>query len=71
MPEVFQVSLDAAFAGLHGVGTIVNNMLVCGEGDTDKEVVEDYFQNLLVLLDRFREKGLKLNGKNVGSGLHL
>ena len=62
-PEIFQSCMDAAIGGLQGVGTIVDDMLVWGEGDTDEEATFDHDHNLERLLERCRQRGLKLNAK--------
>ena len=60
-PEYFQHRLDQAIEGLPGVRTVADDILITGEGDTLQEAVKDHDKNLLALLARCREKGVKLN----------
>lgn len=59
-PELFQMRLDQAIAGLRGVATIVDDMLIWGEGATDAEAEEDHDRNLLSLMIRCRQAGIKM-----------
>ena len=59
-PEYFQHCLDQAIEGLPGVCTVADDILITGEGDTLQEAVKDHDKNLLALLARCREKGVKL-----------
>lgn len=60
-PEYFQHRLDQAIEGLPGVRTVADDILITGEGDTLQEAVKDHDKNLLALLARCREKGVKLS----------
>ena len=60
-PEIFQTQLDAAINGLKGVATIVDDMIVWGEGDDDKEAELDHDRNLMKLMERCLEMGIKLS----------
>ncbi|XP_015759420.1 PREDICTED: uncharacterized protein LOC107338702 [Acropora digitifera] len=60
-PEYFQHRLDQSIEGLPGVRTVAGDILITGEGDTLQEAVKDHDKNLLALLARCREKGVKLN----------
>ena len=60
-PEEFQRRLDQALAGLNGCKTIADDILVFGCGANDDEAVKDHDENLIALLQRCREKGVKLN----------
>ena len=60
-PEYFQHRLDQAIEGLPGVRTVADDILISGEGDTVQEAVKDHDKKLLTLLERCREKGVKLN----------
>ena len=64
-PEYFQHRLDQAIEGLPGVRTVADDILITGEGDTLQDAVKDHDKNLLALLARCREKGVKLNKEKV------
>jgi transposase InsO family protein len=53
--EVFQKRLDEVLEGLEGVYNIVDDILVTGSS------VEEHDRHLVAMLDRMREKGVKLN----------
>ena len=50
-----------AIEGLPGVRTVADDILISGESDTVQEAVEDHDKKLLNLLERCREKGVRLN----------
>ena len=60
-PEEYQRRQDQVVEGLKGVHSIVDDILVYGEGDTDEEAIADHDEKLKKLLLRCRERGLKLN----------
>ena len=60
-PEEFQRRLDQALAGLNGCKAIADDILVFGCGANDDEAVKDHDENLIALLQRCQEKGVKLN----------
>uniref|UniRef100_A0A8C5QD11 Gypsy retrotransposon integrase-like protein 1 n=1 Tax=Leptobrachium leishanense TaxID=445787 RepID=A0A8C5QD11_9ANUR len=60
-PEVFQRKLNHALEGLPGIRVIADDILIVGEGETDVEAIKDHDQKLRKLLDRCRERQLKLN----------
>ena len=60
-PEYFQRKLDQNLEGLNGVIKIADDILITGRGSTMKEAVKDHDTTLLKLLDRCRERNLKLN----------
>jgi len=60
-PEYFQHCLDQAIKGLPGVRTVADDILISGDGNTVEEAVKDHDKKLLTLLERCREKGVKLN----------
>ena len=60
-PECFQRKLDQNLEGLNGVYKIADDILITGRGSTMNEAVNDHDDNLLKLLDRCRERNLKLN----------
>ena len=60
-PEEFQRRIDEALEGLEGVKAIHDDILIWGSGKNEDEAVEGHDRKLSTLLQRFREKGLKLN----------
>ena len=60
-PEEFQRRIDQALQGLPGSFAVHDDFIVWGKGATDKEASEDHDRNLKKLLERCREKGIKLN----------
>jgi len=60
-PEIFAERLNAALAGLKGIACIADDILIAGVGETEAEATADHNRNLRALLDRCREKGIKLN----------
>ena len=64
-PEEFQRRLDAAIAGLKGCKAIADDILVFGCGKTDEEATRDHDNNLKNLLERCRDKGIRLNREKV------
>ena len=64
-PEIFQACLQAALSGLKRIAVIVDDILIYGLGDT--EAMIDHNNNLKALLQRCREKNIKLNKKKLSS----
>ena len=62
-PEIFQMKLDQNLEGLKGVFKIADDILITGQGETEREADEDHDRNLKSLLDRCRERNIKLNKK--------
>ena len=61
-PEEFQRRLDQALAGLNGCKAIADDILVFGCGANDEEAVRDHDKKeLIALLQRCQDKGVKLN----------
>lgn len=60
-PEEFQRRQHQALEGLPGVKSIHDDILVIGEGKTVAEAQEDHDRNFMRLMERCREKQLKLN----------
>ncbi|CAC5422752.1 unnamed protein product [Mytilus coruscus] len=60
-PEEFQRRMDEALEGLKVVKVIHDDILIYGCGTNDKDAQEDHDKNLIGLMDRCRQKGLKLN----------
>ena len=62
-PEIFQMKLDQNLEGLKGVFKITGDILITGQGETEREADEDHDRNLKSLLDRCGERNIKLNKK--------
>ena len=62
-PEIFQMKLDQNLEGLKGVFKIADDILITGQGETEREADEDHDRNLKSLLDRCRERNIKLDKK--------
>ena len=60
-PEIFQRKLLEAPAGLNGVACIADDILIYGCGDSVELAQQDHDRNMIALLDRCRDKGIKLN----------
>ena len=61
VPECFQQKLDQCLEILKVVYKIMYDLLIIGQGDTDKEADQDHDHNFKNILDRCRTKGIKLN----------
>ena len=64
-PEEFQRRLNHALVGLKGVRTIHDDIMVFGEGSTEDEALVDHDRNLRSLMQRCRERNVKLNQAKV------
>ena len=60
-PEEYQRRQDQAIEGLPGVRSIIDDILIFGEGDTDEEAIIDHDKKFRSLMERCRERNLKLN----------
>ena len=60
-PEYFQQKLDQNLQGLPGVYRIADDILITGQDDTKEEEDKDHDANLVCLLQRCRERNIKLN----------
>ena len=60
-PEEFQRRVLEVVEGLEGIETIADDILVYGSGDAYDEALADHDKNMIALLERCREKKLKLN----------
>ena len=61
--EIFQKKLQQALSGLDGVECVADDIIVFGVGDTKEEAQENHDQRLRALLQRCREKNIRLNRK--------
>ena len=64
-PEVWQRKAHEFIEGLDGVEVVMDDFLVVGCGDTVEEAMTNHDQNLFALLDRARERNLKLNSEKI------
>jgi hypothetical protein len=60
-PEIFQQKLVECLSDLYGVECIADDILIYGCGDTVDEVRRDHDVKLIALLDRCRQKQIRLN----------
>jgi hypothetical protein len=60
-PEEFQRRVNDILLGLPGIKVIADDILVVGCGATDDEAYRDHDKNLRLLMERCKEKGLRLN----------
>ena len=60
-PEIFQARIHDALSGLKGIACIADDILIAGSGETEAEASVDHNNNLRALLQRCRERGIKLN----------
>lgn len=63
--EIFQKRLVQALEGIVGVACIADDILIYGIGDTLDEARQDHDKNLSLLLERCRQKSVKLNRDKV------
>ncbi|XP_048732746.2 uncharacterized protein K02A2.6-like [Ostrea edulis] len=59
--EEFQRRMDEALSGIHGIKAIHDDIVVYGCGNSDDEAIRDHDKKLSTLLERCREKGIKIN----------
>ena len=64
-PEEYQRRIHESLQNLNGIKDIVDDILCVGEGDTYESAVEDHDRNLIALLERCREKNIKLYPKKL------
>ena len=64
-PEEFQRRVDDALMGLPGVFAVHDDIIVWGKSDGTQNASENHDKNLKGLLNRCREKGMKLNREKV------
>ena len=68
-PEEYQRRQDQVLEGLNGIHSVADDILICGKGDTYDDAVIDHNRNLTNLMQRCKEKGLKINKSKVKLGL--
>ena len=67
--EEYQRRLHMVLDGLEGVEVIADDILVYGVGESETEARADHDRKLLELMERIREKGVKINKEKMK--LHL
>ena len=60
-PEEYQRRQDQTVEGLPGVRSIIDDILIYGEGDTEEEAITDHDVKFRTLMERCKERNLKLN----------
>ena len=61
--EEYQCRQTEALQGVPGLANVADDLLVCGYGDTMQDAIQNHIHNLTKLLNRCRQKNLKLNRK--------
>ncbi len=64
-PEEYQRRQHEVLEGLEGVVNVADDILIFGQGDSYEEAERDHDTNLIALLERCRERNLKLNPKKL------
>ena len=65
VPEEFQRRTNNTFADLKGTAVIADDLLVYGEGDDIETATTDHDKNLRSVLEKARERNLKINKEKV------
>ena len=60
-PEEFQRRMDITLEGLDGTKAIADDILVFGTGSTQEEAEKSHDERLTAVLERCRQKGVRLN----------
>ena len=60
-PEEFRRRLDECLEGLKNIAVIRDDVIIFGSGDSIEEATSLHDKAFKALLDRYRERGLKLN----------
>ncbi len=53
--------MHAALSGLKAIECTADHIFIEGAGNTEAEAMADHKRNLRALLDRYRQRGIKLN----------
>ncbi|XP_030853177.1 uncharacterized protein K02A2.6-like [Strongylocentrotus purpuratus] len=61
--EIFQKKLQQALDGLDGIECVADDIILFGVGDNREQAEKDHDRKLEALLQRCRDKGIKLNQK--------
>ena len=59
-PEFFQMKFNQNLDCLKGVHVIAGEVIAVGKGANYEEALKDHDQNMIKLLERFRERNIKL-----------
>ena len=60
-PEVFQRKMHELIEGMKGIEVVADNFIAVGYGDTFEEAAQDHDKNLLLFLQRCKERNVRLN----------
>ena len=60
-PEEFQIRIDEKLEGLDGVKAIADDILIQGDRETIEEATASHDKRQLTLLERCKQKNIKLN----------
>ena len=60
-PEEFQIGIDENLEGLDAVKAIADDILIQGDRETTEEATASHDKRLLTLLERCKQKNIKLN----------
>ena len=63
--EEYQRRMHEALDDLEGTHVYVDDILVCGKGDTIEEALKDHDEKIRMLFDRLRQQNIKLNSEKI------
>lgn len=69
--EIFQRKLNEALEGLEGTFTITDDIIIAGQGKTDKEALRDNNTKLQSVIDRCSERHVILNVEKMVKGKEI
>ena len=64
-PEIFQRRMHELIEGLQGVELVPDDFIVVGRGDKIEDASRDHDKNLMALLLRCAERGVKLKAEKI------
>ena len=67
--EIFQRKLNEALEGLDGTCTIANDIIIAGQGETEKKALQDNKSKRQKVIDRCEERNVILNADKIVVGL--
>ena len=59
--EIFQKKLFKCLDGLAGIHCVADDIMINGRGETEKDALVDYENNLIALMKRWCDGGIRLN----------